>query len=117
MAKTFTFPVAFVLTVLIASGSALAQQKRDDMKSMDMGNKSGASSATSHHAAGVVKKVDPKAGTVTMDHGPVKSLNWPAMTMTFGLSDKALIDKLKPGAKVEFEFVQQGRKSVITSLH
>jgi len=31
-----------------------------------------------------------------------------AMNMTFTVKDKALLDKLSDGKKVEFQFVQQG---------
>jgi len=53
---------------------------------------------------------------VTLAHGPVPSLKWPAMTMGFGVKDKALLGKLAPEKKIEFEFVQQGRDYVITSV-
>ena len=56
---------------------------------------------------GVVKKVDAKAGTVTLHHDPIKALNWPAMTMPFKVADKALLDKMKPGAKVLFQLEGQ----------
>ena len=75
-----------------------------------------AQSAAAHQATGVVKTVDAKAGTVTLAHDPVKSLKWPAMTMGFQVKDKALLEKLQAGKKVEFEFVQQGRDYVITSV-
>ena len=75
-----------------------------------------AQSAAAHQATGVVKKVDAKAGTVTLAHDPVKSLKWPAMTMGFTVKDKALLDKLAVDKKVEFEFVQQGKDNVITSV-
>lgn len=75
-----------------------------------------AQSAAAHQATGVVKKVDPKAGTVTLAHDPVKSLKWPAMTMGFTVKDKALLEKLPPGKKIEFEFVQQGKDYVITGV-
>ena len=42
-----------------------------------------AQTAAAHPATGVVKSVDRAKGTVTLAHGPVKSLNWPAMTMPF----------------------------------
>jgi len=87
-----------------------------DMKGMDMGNKPAAGTQTAHKATGVVKKVDAKAGTVTLAHEPVKSLNWSAMTMAFQVKDKTLLDKLQAGKKVEFEFVQQGRDYVITTV-
>ena len=75
-----------------------------------------AQSAAPHQATGTVKKVDPAKGVVTLAHEPVKSLKWPAMTMGFTVKDKALLDKLQPGKKVEFEFVQQGKDYVVTGV-
>jgi Cu(I)/Ag(I) efflux system protein CusF len=56
---------------------------------------------------GVVKKIDAKAGTVTIDHGPIKALNWGAMTMPFKVSDAGLLKGLKVGAKVSFQLKDQ----------
>jgi Cu/Ag efflux protein CusF len=53
---------------------------------------------------------------VTLEHGPVKTLNWPAMTMTFGVKDKGLLDKLRVGRHVQVEFQGQGGTYVITSV-
>lgn len=47
-------------------------------------------------------------------HGAVKTLDWPAMSMTFAVRDKALLEKLQPRRKVEFQFVQEGKSYVIT---
>ncbi len=86
---------------------------KGDMKSMDMdmGGKSGA-----HQASASVKSVDAKSDTITLDHGPVPSMNWPAMTMAFKVRDKSLLDKLAVGKKVDVEFVQEGKDYVITSV-
>lgn len=73
------------------------------------------SEGKSHKGVGTVKKIDPTAGTVTIAHGPVADLKWPAMTMTFVVKDKALLSKLSQDKKVEFEFLQQGSDYVITS--
>ena len=75
-----------------------------------------ATQGTVHKGVGVVKKVDPAKSTITLDHEPVKSLNWPGMTMSFTVKDKALLDKVQPGNKLEFEFVQQGKDYQITSV-
>jgi Cu(I)/Ag(I) efflux system protein CusF len=72
--------------------------------------------ANAHKATGVVKKLDAKGGTVTIAHEPVKELKWPAMTMPFKVQDKALIDKLGEGKKVDFEFEQRGKDAVITAV-
>lgn len=102
-----------------AAGAAIAQgdMKGMDMKGMDQGamSKEG-KKQTTHTATGVVKKVDPKENTVTMDHDPVKSLGWPAMTMTFKVKDKALLDKLAVEKKADVQFVQQGKDYVVTSV-
>ena len=108
--------------VLAQSGGMKGMEMKDmdvkgmDTKGMDMGKKPSAGAQAAHKATGVVKKVDPKTGTVTLAHDPVKSLNWPAMTMGFTVKDKALLDKLAVDKKVEFEFVQQGKENVITGV-
>jgi len=75
-----------------------------------------AAQGQTYKGVGVVKAVDPKKPGVTLAHEPIPSLRWPAMTMGFGVKDKALLEKLKPGMKIEFEMVQQGRDYVITSV-
>jgi Cu(I)/Ag(I) efflux system protein CusF len=69
-----------------------------------------------HKTTAVVKSVDTANGKVKLAHDPVKSLNWPAMTMNFSVKDPALFDKLTPGKKVEVEFMQQGSTSVVTGV-
>ena len=59
--------------------------------------------AGSVEGTGVVKKIDAKSGSVTIAHDPIKALNWPAMTMPFKVADKALLAKVKVGAKVRFD--------------
>ena len=55
-------------------------------------------------------------GVITFAHEPIKSLNWPAMTMGFKVKDKAMVDKIKPGDKVEFTLVQSGKDYVVTEI-
>ena len=107
-----------VASLALVSSAAFAQQKMDDMKSMDMAKQpaAAASAATVHMATGTVKKVDAKSGLVTLAHDPVKSMNWPAMTMGFQVQDKMLFDKLAVGKKVDFEFVQGTKGYVVTAV-
>ena len=70
-----------------------------------------------HKAQGTVDSVDLKAGTVSLNHGAVPSLKWPAMTMEFKVANPSLLKDLKPGAAVSFEFVErQAGEWVITSI-
>ena len=88
-----------------------------DMKSMDKMDKGkNKTSEAPHSGTGVVKSVDTATGSITLAHEPIKSLNWPAMTMAFKVKDKGLLDKTKPGDKVQFTVVQSGKDYVVTSI-
>jgi len=60
-----------------------------------------------HKAAGTIKAVDAKSGTLSVAHEPVPSLKWPAMTMDFKAANEALLARLKPGDAIDFEFVER----------
>jgi len=60
-----------------------------------------------HQAEGTIKTIDPQAGTLSIAHGPVASLRWPAMTMDFKAANAAVVAGLKPGASIAFEFVER----------
>lgn len=49
-----------------------------------------------------VRKVDKDAGKITLKHGEIKNLDMPPMSMVFQVKDKALLDKVKAGDKVNF---------------
>lgn len=62
----------------------------------------GAKSASMAMADGEVKRIDLKAQTITLKHGPIQNLDMPPMTMVFKAKIPALLSKLKPGDKVKF---------------
>jgi Cu(I)/Ag(I) efflux system periplasmic protein CusF len=98
-----------------AQGMGGMDMKGMDHKGMEK-NDARKSQGQSHHASGVVKAVDAGKGTVMLQHEPVPSMQWPAMTMRFKAQDKKFLEQLKPGAKVEFDFVQRGKDYVITKV-
>jgi Cu(I)/Ag(I) efflux system protein CusF len=75
-----------------------------------------AASAGSHLADAEVRKVDKGAGKITLKHGEIRNLDMPPMTMVFGASDKALLDKVKAGDKVRFAAEKQGGQYVVTQI-
>ena len=84
--------------VLALAGPALAQQHDvGAMAGMDMKTPAPAGA----QGAGVVKAIDLKGGSVTLQHGPIAALKWPAMTMAFK-ADPALLKTVKVGQKVTF---------------
>jgi Cu/Ag efflux protein CusF len=98
-------------------GGMEKQKCKGMMKGMTSDDKAKSSTnTTAHTASAVVKAVDPANGKVTLAHGPVKSLQWPAMTMAFAVKDKALFDKLTVGKKVDVEFTQQGTAYTVSAV-
>ena len=92
------------------------QKCKDMMKGMNSKQTTRNARPTAHVANAVVKSADIAQGKVTLSHGPVKSLEWPAMTMGFVVKEKGLFDKLKVGKKVKVEFVQDGNAYVVTAI-
>ncbi|CAN7400229.1 copper-binding protein [Acidovorax sp. LjRoot118] len=114
--KRIITTTGLAIAIALPGAAALAQKKMDDMKGMDMGKKPAAGAQAVHKTKAIVKKVDAKAGRVTLAHEPVASLNWPSMTMGFKVKESALLNKLTEGKRVEVEFVQEGKDYVIQSV-
>src|SRR5688572_2840228 len=121
MMKALVFAAALMTGAAVAHAAEMMKgmEMKGDMKGMEMKDMSPSemgkdSKKGKHVAKGTVKSVDAKAGTVTLDHEPVKSMSWPAMTMTFKVQGKAVMDKLSQGKKVDVEFEQRGKDYVIT---
>jgi len=68
------------------------------------------------YTRGVVKKVDMKAGKVTIIHEELTNLDMPAMTMVFRTADPAMLEKMKAGADIEFVADRVKGKLTVTVL-
>ena len=109
-----SFAIAIMFAAATVTAVAADGMKGKDVKDMSPSGMAKDAKPDKHSTKGTVKSVDVKAGTVTLDHEPVKSMKWPAMTMSFKVQDKALMDKFGQGKKVEVDFEQRGKDYVIT---
>ena len=66
-------------------------------------------------AEGTVTAIDPEAGTLTIEHGPVESIGWPAMTMAFE-AEAQILEQVSVGEGIAFEFRTGTEGSVVTSV-
>jgi Cu(I)/Ag(I) efflux system protein CusF len=73
----------------------------------------GTTPAAAVQGVGQVKAVDAKGGTITIHHGPIAALGWPAMTMTFNATPEVL-QSAKAGQTVAFTL--QPDQSLVTSV-
>lgn len=65
---------------------------------------------------GQVKKIDKERGKITIQHGAIKHMDMPGMTMVFLAKDKAMLEKVKAGDKVRFMVVYEGGKMTVTDI-
>lgn len=64
---------------------------------------------------GTVEAVDAGAGKITISHGAVESLKWPAMTMGFKAMPEQ-VASVQVGQEVQFEFEFRGMDATITQI-
>ena len=93
-------------------GMATADQMSvaDDMPMMQSGEAGQTASGE-----GTVTAVDAEEGKITIDHGPIPAVDWPAMRMAFE-ADEALRQQIAVGDEVAFEFRTTEGGGQITSI-
>ena len=64
---------------------------------------------------GTVSAVDPRSGTVTIAHGPIPGVGWPAMTMTFKAAPLVLTG-LSKGKKIAFDVAVSDTSATVTKI-
>ena len=65
---------------------------------------------------GEVRKVDMDTKKLTIKHGPMPSLDMPAMTMVFHVKDPAMLEKVKAGDKVKFQAEKLSGAFTVTGI-
>ena len=93
----------------------MASQDMPMNGAMPMGGQMGEAMGQMANAQGTVTAIDNEAGTITIDHGPVEAVDWPAMTMAFD-ADESERMKVKVGDEVTFGFRMADSGSEITSI-
>jgi|CXWL01.1.fsa_nt_gi Cu/Ag efflux protein CusF len=68
-------------------------------------------------ATGVVSAIDTAAGTVTIDHGPIAAISWPAMNMQFHAENPQILNGIAVGDHVAFELKSAADTGTVTMVH
>lgn len=118
--------ISISLIAMMFSYSAFANNMHQEMHNSmhnDMHNSMMEKNCTETNAqvyqsSGVVKAIDNQQHKVSISHGAIPALKWPAMTMNFistPVTDK--LATLDSGATVDFSFIQQGNDYVLQSIN
>lgn len=94
---------------------AMAQMTMDHSK-MGMAQATTGAAAAPGLTDGEVRKIDKENGKITIKHGEIKHMDMPPMTMVFNAKDKAMLDKVQVGEKIQFIVIQDAGKMVVTDI-
>jgi Cu/Ag efflux protein CusF len=72
--------------------------------------------AQSATVTGKVTKIDASAQKFTIDHGPMKEFDMPAMTMVFRAGDEAMLKAVKAGDRVKFTAERVNGQFTVTKI-
>jgi len=107
--------------MLIAASSLMvasttAQAAGETMRDMP-GMQHGRAVTKTGQGTGVITAIDQKAGKITIKHGPIPAVGWPAMTMTFQATPPTLLKDAHIGQPVTFGVRTSGAEAQVISLH
>ena len=114
MLKALIVPIA----LLAAAWSPPASQEapKSDAEMTMPENAPPAAVAGPISGTGAVTQIDAAAGTITINHGPIAAVSWPAMTMQFTAENPAILQGIAVGDSVSFELKSATETSVVTSV-
>jgi Cu(I)/Ag(I) efflux system periplasmic protein CusF len=113
MNKTLSAAAIALLAGLTACSNQAEPTQNTSASAME--NMAMPSEAKSGKATGTVTAIDTATGKITLDHGPVVELQWPAMTMAFGAKPD-MLKGIAVGDKVAFEFTMTGATAELTKI-
>lgn len=93
-------------------------EPRSPRASIEAGGASSSPGAGSRTAdgAGAITAVDPAAATITINHEPIRSIGWPAMTMKFKASPAAL-QEATVGDRIQFDLTVRDGAGEVTAIY
>ena len=105
-----------VASIAFAPASVLAQSGQGMQKMESMPGMGGTQKTTTASGSGTVTAVDGTNRKVTLDHGPLPAIKWPAMKMEFATAPSVDLSKVKAGDKVRFTLSGSGSTYTVQSI-
>jgi Cu/Ag efflux protein CusF len=103
-----------VASIALGAADVRAQggmQKMDGMPGMG-----GAQKMATAFGTGTVTAVSGANRKITLDHGPIPAIQWPAMKMEFAVAPSVDLGNIKTGDKVNFTLKGSGNTYTVQSV-
>ena len=119
MKKTLLIASSFALAATLAGCNkqpeAAKPSESDSAAASSMSNRAMPAEMKHGKGVGTVTAIDPAKGMITLDHGDIAELSWPAMQMGFSAKPEVLAG-IKVGDKVDFEIDWDGKAGAVTRM-
>ena len=92
-----------------------AETPKAEAQADAMGEMAMSTEAKMAKGSGTVTAIDTATGKITLDHGPIASLEWPAMKMGFAAKPEVLTS-VAVGDEVDFDVTVTGNAMEVTAI-
>ena len=115
MKKTLMIAAMLAAPVVLSGCDKKAEAPKAEASPDAMGSMAMPVAAKMAKGTGTVTAIDAAARKITLDHGPVAELEWPAMKMGFAVKPE-LLKGIAVGDKVGFDLTVTGNAAEVTSI-
>lgn len=103
------------LPLALSACDKKAEAPKTETSTDAMGDMAMPSNGKMVQGSGTVTAIDPAAGTITLEHGTIPAVDWPAMTMGFSAKPDVLKD-VAIGDKVDFDLTVTGNAGEVIAI-
>lgn len=115
MKKPVLIATLFAMPLMLSACDKPAEPPKVEAQADAMGGMAMSTEAKVAKGSGTVTAIDMAAGKITLDHGPIAELEWPAMKMGFAAKPE-LLTGVAVGDKVDFTMSLKGTTGTVTAL-
>ena len=115
MKKTVLMTTLFALPLVLTACEKPAEAPKTEASADGMGDMAMPAEAKMAKGSGTVMAIDTATSKITLDHGPIASLEWPAMKMGFTAKPE-LLASVAVGDKVDFDVTVTGNAGEVTAI-
>lgn len=115
MRKAVKLASIFALPFALSACDKPVEAPQTDAPAGAMNDMAMSAEAKMAKGKGTVTQIDRAAGKITLDHGPIAELEWPAMKMGFAAKPELLND-VAVGDEVDFDVTITGNAGEVTAI-
>lgn len=107
--------IAMMLMLATACKEKTDPKPNTESNNNNMSSMSMSSAEKMAKGSGYVTAIDVSNGKITLNHGPIAELSWPAMNMAFAAKSE-MLSGIVVGDRVTFEFMWNGTSGQLSSI-